>query len=167
MNNNIFKLGIHCLHKLLEMSVSDTLSNFEWLLDLWIDAKRSFILDSLNFAVWAQIWTCLLNEQISAKISVCIYMHIHIYIYIYMYIYTYIFQYQISCIKYGNIAMRIPPPHPPQCPPPTPPGPSADGPSMGWGGVGGNSIWVYFDIDSSILDIYIYREKEIERESEI
>ena len=36
------------------------------------------------------------------------------------------------------------------------PGPAADGPSMGWGWVGGNPLWVYFHIGYRILDIYIY-----------
>ena len=78
-------------------------------------------------------------------------------IYIYIYIYKYI--YPISYIQYGNIPIRdSPPPHPTPCW--GRPQRGRGGGSMGWGGVGGNPVWVYFHIGYRIMDflffIYIY-----------
>ena len=39
---------------------------------------------------------------------------------------------------------------------PGPPQTGLGGEGMGWGGVGGNPLWVYFHIGYRILDIYIY-----------
>ena len=85
-----------------------------------------------------------------------IYIYIYICIYKCIYIYIYINRYPISYIQYGNIPIRDSPTHthPTPCPPPL--RPVCGGPSMGWGGVGVNPLWIYFHIGYRILDIYLH-----------